>query len=163
MGLNQLGSKKSIRNKQMTENKDLLGKIKSKYIIQIILSYIKNDKIKLKMFLHSKKYQILLYEYQYHYLIQKGINLFDYFGSFTNFYFDIKNQYENVLCNIDPKCLSKFIRNFPKTSKYKQGYWKIIDILSPMFVTFSKTGFLEEFTINIDMKKIREKKFNKRI
>ena len=103
-------------------------------------------------------------EYQYHYLIKKGINLLDYFRNFNNFYYEQEEQYKKFLgkINIESKCLIKFIQNYPKSSKYKGRYGEIIDIFSFFLIPFSKTGLLGEYTIKIDMKTIK-KQFIKRI
>ena len=108
-------------------------------------------------------------EYQYHYLIKKGINLLDYFRSFNNFYYEQEEQYKKVLgkINIESKWFIKFVQNYPKSSKYKGRYGKIIDIFSVFLIPFSKTGLLGESTIKIDMKTIKKiiyhKKFKKKV
>ena len=56
---------------------------------------------------------------------------------------------------IEPECISKFIQNFPKNSKYIEQYnYKTSDIYiySPLFEVFSKTGLLDQYhiVINID-------------
>ena len=55
-----------------------MEKIKSKYILQTIMAYIRDDNIKLKLFMYSKKYQnifsIQLFNYQKKYFDIIGIN-----------------------------------------------------------------------------------------
>jgi hypothetical protein len=79
--------KKSNKNIEQKNNNDLLGKIKSKYVLDIVLDYIKNRyKFILKLFLLSKKYQKKL-----------GINLINYKTLF----------YDNNL--LDKEELNKFL------------------------------------------------------
>ena len=61
------------------ENKQLLGKIKSYYLLNQIFNYIQNENLKLKLFKYSKLYQekfgIKLFEYKEKYLQKIGFIL----------------------------------------------------------------------------------------
>lgn len=163
----------------------LLGKLKSTFILQKILGFIKDKKVILKLFVHSKSLQNKL-----------GIKLMDYQKVFfKNFYF------ENYLCfniscgnnddiNFDKDKLKntlkddllkiKFdykniINNKEYLIYYFQKYYKelneegidkmkenkiLIDIYSPFFETLSETEFFSKlFNINI-LPKIIIKKYN---
>ena len=163
----------------------LLGKLKSTFILQKILGFIKDKKVILKLFVHSKSLQNKL-----------GIKLMDYQKVFfKNLYF------ENYLCfniscdnnddiNFDKDKLKntlkddllkiKFdykniINNKEYLIYYFQKYYKelneegidkmkenkiLIDIYSPFFETLSETEFFSKlFNINI-LPKIIIKKYN---
>ena len=96
-------------------------KNKSKYVIDKYFNYIIDENFKFILFVYSRKYQerfnLFLFEYQYTYLIKRGINLFNYFNKD---YSKINNRFKNDLNNssIEPECISKFIRYFQDNSKY---------------------------------------------
>ena len=152
----------------------LIKKLESKYIFQIILDYIKDKNILLKLFSHSKLFQNKL-----------GVSLIDYQKIFLKKFF-----FENYLCfntlvdnhiNFDKDKLKNYLKN--DLLQYKLDYNKIInnqqyliyyfkkyyekikeegelyscknpeiiiDIYSPFFETLSKTEFFSDiFSIKI--------------
>ena len=169
MGKNQSMPRKFIQKRENMNEIDLLEKIKSKYVIDNIFTYISKETFKLELFVYSKKYQeklnLLLGDYQYNYIINQDIFLYKYFLIFSFDYSKIKKSFIKDLYNtIEPECISKFIQNFPENSKYQEQYGyklKRIDIYSPLFEAFSKTGLLEKFRIDIDIDNIKKLKLNK--
>ena len=86
-----------------------MEKIKSKFILQIIMTYIRDDNIKLKLFMYSKKYQnkfgIQLFNYQKKYFDIIGINPLIKYMSFylPSRSIGKKNKSENNLHKYDGK------------------------------------------------------------
>ena len=164
MGKNQSKINREELNKNINSI-DLLEKIKSKYIIEQIFDFI-DEIVKFKLFIYSKKYQekfnLLLFEYQYYYIIKNEINLLDYL------YFSkiahpetIKNIKDDLFNNIEQECISKYIQNFSRNSKYIERYrnkLKKIYICSLLFKAFSKAGLLEQYIIYVNIDEI--KKYN---
>ena len=89
------------------ENKTKLEKIKPIYILENILSYIKDEKYKLLLFVYSKKYQkaldLSLYVYQYKFFEETGIKFKNYLSDFNHYF------------NSNDDC-TKFINNFKKNN-----------------------------------------------
>ena len=158
------------------EDKSLLEKIKSKYIIQNIVSFINDDKILLKLLLHSKssqeKYSINILKYKETFF-HKRIK----FENYLKFYEhsdksefnkkelkkDFKEQLSEYNINDDDifknividyfRNISKEIKKVKLTDKNLQ----LIDIYSPFFDFLSKTELFDEFfTIQISFYTIKE-------
>ena len=164
MGKNQSKINREKLNRNINSD-DLLEKIKSKYIIEQIFDFI-DEIVKFKLFIYSKKYQekfnLLLFEYQYYYIIKNEINLLDYL------YFSkiahpetIKNIKDDLFNNIEQECISKYIQNFSPNGKYIRYGYKI-DIYSPLFEAFSKAGLLEQYKIEVDINAIKKYKLEKK-
>ena len=165
MGKNQSTIKREKLNININPD-DLLEKIKSKYIIEQIFNFI-DEIYKFKLFNYSKKYQekfnLLLFEYQYYYIIKKGINLLDYlcFCFTKNYPKIIKNIQVDLFNNMEQECISKYIQNFSPNGKYIRYGYKI-DIYSPLFEAFSKAGLLEQYKIEVDINAIKKYKLEKK-
>ena len=165
------------------ENKCILEKISSKYILDTIINYIDNkNKIILKLFIHSKKFQqmldIKLLDYQEKAFLNLRINFFKYL---------IINSYDkdydiNILNNNLEKDLLKHKNLFNKTiieaiiiNFFKKRYDLIknneeynknnkdinnkfkINIISPFFKALSKENFFEKlFTIDINAREFEK-------
>ncbi len=156
-----------------------LAKITSKYIIQKILDFIKDDKFAYKLFFYSKSFQqkinIDLYDYQILYLIKKNIKLEKYLAFdeeiIYNNYLDknaIKRNLdsnlfnENIDIDINKGLIIKYFKKYFKSLKNKNNDEKesyrfpelFIDIFSPFFEYLSKDKIIENFGINILIKDI---------
>ena len=151
---NNYNKKESSNN----ENNELIKKISSKYIINIILSYIKEKNNIFNLFKYSKLYQEKLelnyIDYQIKYLEKMEINPFEYLYidlSQTNKNFDkniLKKDLKKKLLknHIDfeeiKSFLIKFFKNYIQKYKNDQGLF-IFDIYSPFFDLLVNSEFLE--------------------
>ena len=109
-----------------------INDIKSRFVVTTIFEYIKDDKYKYKLFLHSKKLRqkldIELIDYEVNYLGRIGISLSDYLSDYTfgypNFNKDnLKKKlntdiYTNKTYIINDK--NFYIKYFTKFKKYKK-------------------------------------------
>ena len=149
------------------EKKEIYENIKSKYIIEKIFEYIKDENFLFKLFIHSKKYQkkldLDLFDYINQYYKKIGIRATNFFSfnSLDNnsfFYeFDkdkLKTKYKESLINNEIEInffnnyLSHYIKKYPK--KIKEEYHnKFIDIYSPFFEILSQSNIFEYLTITI--------------
>ena len=157
----------------------LLEKIKSKYILEEILSYIKQE-YKLKIFVHSNLYQkklnLKLLDYQVAYINQFGMDINDYlFFDYNkikeeNFQKDyLKKKLENDIFerNLDYNLIQLIFTNYfedfiRKTKENKNDFTKggfLIDVLSPFLDAIIKTEAFE-FIMEIPLLLNGIKKFN---
>ena len=96
------------------ENQGIIDKIKSNYIIKDILSYIKDNKIKLKLFIYSKylqnKLNIKYADAKEKYLKNIGFNINEYL------YIEEKKYKKNILKKnlINLYWIIKLIKNYLK-------------------------------------------------
>ena len=158
----------------MDNNESLFEKIKSKYIIKNICSYIKDENILRKLFLYSKSLQekifIKLFDYQEGY-VNKRIKWEKYLYSndYTDYmYFSkdkLKKQFKKdleYLIPVDNDIIQKIVINYFSKKKYESDYSEHIDIYSPFFDILSETEFfgnifIIQFLIEI-IKKCKLKK-----
>ena len=151
----------------------MLKKIKSKFILNTIIDYIKEDN-KLQIFLFSKYYQqilgIKLLDYQQQYFNKKGIELDDLKIFFSPIQIRNNNFNRNILKdnlklylnknNIKYDLLKSYlieynkclIKDLNKENEQK----KPIDIYSPFFDDLLKNRCLEFFIIQIDFEFIEK-------
>ena len=146
------------------ENQSLLLKIKSKYIIEILSSYINREDFIFELIKHSKslqkKLEIDLIDYKYKYL-EKRINIRNYLYEFNlikdlssnSFYkdkYDIKSLLEIIL--------------FYFTKKFKQkinsevfDYNNLIDLdfNNPVFKLILIVNIFDNININIDLEEVK--------
>ena len=174
---NNSENQKGIQNK--------LDKIKSKYNLNNIFSYIKNDSFQLKFFLYSKKYQNILNltinNYKEKYFEQNNFNILninDFFSCYKDYtyyfiekggypgyynkdYFTEKfEKYKNIINNNSIKeYILFYLENINKNSNLKNIY---LDIYSPFFDILSKlNNFSDIFIIIISIKFIKKYKLEK--
>ena len=156
--------------------KSLLSRINSKYVLQIILSYIDygNKNFSLKLFKYSKKFRekldITLFDYQEKIINDNCISLHKYLYSkskFNNFGFHnsknndiLKRNLKIDLFNLklsENEMIQYLIHYYDKC--FNKNEENFIDIYSPFFFFFSKEKkFNELFTIPISIKEIRNDK-----
>ena len=83
------------------ENSKGLNKMSSKYLIDIIFNYIKDDNFKYKLFIHSKKYRKLLdlssNDYQVKSITKTGIKLCNYLSGFLDRNYGPHCYYYNII------------------------------------------------------------------
>ena len=151
----------------------LIGNLKSVYILKTILDHIKDKKVILKLFVHSKKFQnklgIRLFDFQK--IFFKKFSFENYLCFNTSFENDIafdKDEIKNSLRNdllqykfdsnniINNKeyLIYYFKKYYEKINEEKSGidkeYKILIDIYSPFFETLSKTEiFSDIFNVKI--------------
>lgn len=145
------------------ENKELINKIKSNYILNNILDYIKDTNFKLKLFIHSKLNQNKLnlkVIYKEIFLEKIGFNLDKYLNierfsanainmHYQEFLSDNKlnkEEFENILYEIlkNSEDINENISN------RNEDVNKLIYIESPLFEIISKANKLDKYTININ-------------
>ena len=151
----------------------LLGKIKSKYVLQEIFKYIKTKNYNLKLFVHSNLFQeklnLKILNYQEAYINQFGMDLSDYlclnYNILNEKEFDkdsLKKKLENDILenNLDYNLIQLIVLNYFENfvTEIKENNLEIkdlsIDIFSPFFDTISKTEAFElfiEIPISIDI------------
>ena len=151
----------------------LLGKIKSKYVLQEIFKYIKTKNYNLKLFVHSNLFQeklnLKILNYQEAYINQFGMDLGDYlclnYNILNEKEFDkdsLKKKLENDILenNLDYNLIQLIVLNYFENfvTEIKENNLEIkdlsIDIFSPFFDTISKTEAFElfiEIPISIDI------------
>ena len=161
------------------DEKELIGKIKSKYTILKIFEYIKDDHIMLKLFSKSKflqkKLNIDLFDYQQIYLNKNKFNINEYLCT-SELYYDNPEKYDkNELTNKLKDKLStlkidihtirkyavafyeKYFKNLNKSINYDNKI--AIDIFSPFFEELSKNEFFKDiFIIPISIRTIEKYK-----
>ena len=159
-------------------------KIKSKYILETIFDYIKEDNFKYKLLIYSKLFQkkleLKLVDYQERYVIQFGIKINNYLYCDKNEKKDTfnknilsqnlekdliklkidKNILENIVLNIFNKKKNNLEIKYEDIYMNYKEYEDKIEIYSPLLDILSKDDeiFKIFFTIPIPMKII--KKFN---
>ena len=151
----------------MEDNVSSQAKLDSKYLYQIIFSFIKIKNFKLELFKYSKEFQkkldIRLIDYINVYLSNQNINFKPYFTFKKKFNTiedkDILNKgldnYLNTL-NIDFDSIEEYaINSYENENNNNQIK---IDIYSPFFNSLLKKDFNKNFEIKIPMDKIE--KFN---
>ena len=158
----------------MDNNESLFEKIKSKYIIKNICSYIKDENILRKLFLYSKSLQekifIKLFDYQEGY-VNKRIKWEKYLYSneYTDYmYFSkdkLKKQFKKdleYLIPVDNDIIQKIVINYFSKKKYESDYSEHIDIYSPFFDILLETEFFGNiFIIQFLMEIIKKCKLKK--
>ena len=155
------------------DEKSLFEKVKSKYVCQLIFDYIKDKKLKYKLFSYSKSLQKIfglgLIDYQELYINQLGIDLKKYISNYQTYDFneDLENSFNDILLkykldinDIKPYII-KYFKNYIK-EKEKEGYTnnKEISIYSPFFDILMTHDFFEKFYISINSIKKFEPKTN---
>ena len=149
------------------ENKRIIYKIKSKYIIQNIFNYIKDSSIQLKLFIYSKYFQnklnIRYSNYIEKYLEKIGFNLKKYLYPYEKE--DLRKKYDNFILNnkFKKEKFEDILYEILENKKIKdideeevinininKSDEKLIDINSPLFKIISKTKIFEKnFSIYI--------------
>ena len=170
------------------EEKNFLGKIKSKYIFKTIFNYIKGDIIKLKLFKYSKSFQneldLNLFCYQKKFFEIIGLNIFKYLSiydkkkekypeDFDKDYLNTKLEKDLKYINIDIKIIKEYVvkcfenYNFNNRDNYDNyeddeddnNNEIYIDIYSPFFEILSKIKNFEKIFI-IPISSILIEKYN---
>ena len=144
-----------------------MNNISSKYIIQLIPSYIIDDNIIYKLFRYSKalqdKFNIYKNEYQVKYF-EKRIDFKKYLSDYNitenklklqNILLDYQIN-ENDFNNIALIYFEKYFNNI-NNNKYLNHEYLDISFNSPYFDTFSKSKFFKNFNVKIDIKKDKSK------
>ena len=118
---------------------NMIERISSKYILEKICEYIRDENIKLKIFRYSKSLQKKLnitFDYFGKYLLKIGFKISDYFCN-PNINYVNKNSLKNKLDkflsenNINNNYFNAYLNSyFKKTNNYEE---KMIDIYSPFF------------------------------
>ena len=141
----------------------MLKRIKSKYILEIIFKFVKDKKLKLKLFIHSKYFQNLfglsLYNFQKEYLhslknYNKDYN--DYLCLFSAYSAksdlnDKYNKYIKSLNNIPKDVIERDISDLIVENSEINSQSKI-DIYSPLFFSFINNNSLsDKLSINIPL------------
>ena len=145
------------------EKESILERIKSKYILENIFDYVKDENFKLKLFAYSKKLQkkfdLKLLDYKNIYL-KNRINLFEFLSDYNKKEGYPKNYDKKELTNKFNSTLNKlklkkenitdYIINFFKNYEKKENDEIYIDIYSPFFDLLSKEEyFWKKFIIPI--------------
>ena len=155
------------------EKKGLLEQINSKYIINNIFEYIKDDIIKFQLFKYSKFFKSFLnldtFGYQRKYFEKIKINFFEYLSEFNEneaHFYPKKFQKESLVnklkkdllyINLDIKIIEDFIGKYFELYDYsKDDNIKYIDIYSPFFDILLKTKIFDKFILPISVKFIEE-------
>ena len=147
----------------------ILQKIKSKYIYQNILDYIKNKDYKYILFKYSKLFQtklnIDLNDYKIKYIDKLNLNIIHNYLKFENTNKDefdkniLKKNLEYDLKKFKDifniKTLEKYVINYFKTKSFS---YQFLDIYSPFFALLLINENLENFIISIKISIIE--KFN---
>ena len=157
------------------ENKQLLGKIKSYYLLNQIFNYIQNENLKLKLFKYSKLYQeklgIKLFEYKEKYLQKIGFILNRYLfkdeesnkdtlntrlQKFLNKRKLTNNEIENIVFDIFSNKKEKDLDE-EDIITLDECRDTIISVYSPFFDVISKTeNFQKKYSIPILEKNINK-------
>ena len=162
------------------KNTQVFNEIKSKYILEQIFDYIKDDKFKMKLFYYSKLFQsklnLSIIDYQIAFLNKINFDYNNYLKFSTNTLdqqnFDPKyliSQFTedilkyNINSNIIPTIINNYFRNnkapkIQKKNKNNINFGIEIDIFSPYFDFLSKDDIFNNFCIIIPL--IRIKKFD---
>ena len=137
-------------------------KINSKYLYEIIFSFIKIKNLKLELFKYSKKYQkklnIKLTDYIKEYFSsQRKVNLKPFFSFKNNF---DKVEDKNILINNLDNYLKELNVNFDFIEEYVINSYENkeikIDIYSPFYDSLLKNGTTKKnLTIKIPIEKIK--------
>ena len=146
------------------EKESILEKIISKYTLQNIFDYVKEENFKFKLFVYSKKLQkkldLKLFDYQNIYL-KNRINLFDFLSDYNKKEegypknYDKKgltNKFSSTLNKLKLKeeNITDYIINFFKNYEKKENDEIYIDFYSPFFDLLSKEEyFWKKFIIPI--------------
>ena len=145
------------------EKKSILEKIKSKYNLENIFDYVKDENFKFKLFVYSKKLQkkfdLKLLDYKNIYL-KNRINLFEFLSDYNkkegypkNFdKKELTNKFNSTLNKLKLKKenITDYIINFFKNYEKKENDEIYIDIYSPFFDLLSKElYFWKKFIIPI--------------
>ena len=159
---------------------EILTKIKSIYILDLLFDYIEDENFKYKLVVHSKYHQnlmnIKLIDYKMAYLDNSDAQLIDYLYNSNNILEDKfdKNIYEKKIekdlkriGKIDRKDLDELVLKYYeeiKDEKKNEGEYlyyeddSLIDVFSPFFDIISKSKIFYQYTIPISINVI--KKYN---
>ena len=148
---------------------NLLKNIKSKFIFNKVFDYIGQNK-KLQIFKYTKYFQeilgIKIFNYQEIYFNKKGVKLDDLNKFFSpkyhlvNNYFNkdiLKNNLLSFLNNNDisynslKSYIFEYYKNWTKNLNNENKTKILIDIYSPFFDDLLENGYIELFTIPIEM------------
>ena len=175
-------NKNNNGNDEIIDNKYGLDNIKSKFLLENIINYIKDENFKLKIFTYSKKYQgalnISLNNYKEKYFEKIRINLLnvnEFFSLYSDYSFIFldnggypgyynQNYFQKNFEIFKKKFNNSIIQNYliyciEKNSNLKNIY---LDIYSPFFDILMKTNFFSyKFTIVLSMNFIKENKLEK--
>ena len=175
-------NKNNNGNDEIIDNKYGLDNIKSKFLLENIINYIKDENFKLKLFTYSKKYQgalnISLNNYKEKYFEKIRINLLnvnEFFSLYSDYSFIFldnggypgyynQNYFQKNFEIFKKKFNNSIIQNYliyciEKNSNLKNIY---LDIYSPFFDILMKTNFFSyKFTIVLSMNFIKENKLEK--
>ena len=160
------------------KNTHVINEIKSKYILEQIFDYIKDDKFKMKLFYYSKLFQsklnLSIIDYQIAFLNKINFDYNNYLKFSTNTLdqqnFDPKfliSQFTedilkyNINLNIMPTIINNYFRNnkspkIQKKNKNNINFGIEIDIFSPYFDFLSKDDIFKNFCIIIPLIRIRK-------
>lgn len=160
------------------KNAHMINEIKSKYILEQIFEYIKDDKFKMKLFCYSKLFQsklnLSIVDYQIAFLNKINFDYNNYLKFSTNTFdqqnFDptyLNSQFTkeilkyNINLNIIPTIINNYFRNnkSPKILEKNKKYINSgieIDIFSPYFDFLSKEDIFKNFCIIIPLIRIRK-------
>ena len=144
------------------EKESILEKIKSKYNLENIFDYIKDENFKFKLFVYSKKLQkkfdLKLLDYKNIYL-KNRINLFEFLSDYKKEGYpknydkkELTNKFNSTLNKLKLKeeDITDYIINFFKNYEKKENDEIYIDIYSPFFDLLSKEEyFWKKFIIPI--------------
>ena len=176
MGASNNKAKKKIKNQKkyvISDNikKSVLEKIKSKYNLENIFDFIRDDAFKYKMFIYSKYFQEKLglnsTKYRIKYLERFKIDP-KIFLTFYSYNSDIslgqnvikKGLSEYIIKNknnIDNKIFHDFVKEyFLNYFRINKDDYLYIDIFSPIFDVLSKTKIFEKLFINIKLYEIKK-------
>ena len=160
------------------KNIHVINEIKSKYILEQIFDYIKDDKFKMKLFCYSKLFQsklnLNIIDYQIAFLNKINFDYNNYLKFSTNT-FDQQNfeskflisqltedlSKYNINLNIMPTIVNNYIINnkSPKIQKKNKNNINSgieIDIFSPFFDFLYKEDIFKNFSIIIPLIRIRK-------
>lgn len=155
------------------KKKGILKQINSKYIINNIFEYIKDDIIKLQLFKYSKLFKNILnlniFCYQKKYFEKIGINFFKYLYLYDDKslvrYANIfekdclvnKLQKDLLYINLNKKIVEDYIIKYFESYDYsKDDKVKYIEVYSPFFDILLKSKIFEEFTLPISVEFIEK-------
>ena len=158
------------------EQKEILKKISSKYILKEITSFIYDINFPFKLFKHSnyfqKKLELNYIDYQQKFLENLGINFLDYiYLDYSQFSvtFDkdilkrnLNEKVKELKVGIDytNKFALKYLKNYYLKYQQKRGEF-IVEIFSPFFDLISNSDFFEHIiTIQISVNEIKKFKLS---
>ena len=127
-----------------------LNRLNSKYILNIIFNYIKDDNIKYKLFVHSNKFQkrlnLNINDYQEKSIKNSGIKLHNYLSGYYEKIFDSHDYYSNIF--------NRNRDNYPPYFKKEELKNQFLSDLKKLNIKYIKSYLINYF------KKYKESKNN---